>query len=54
MARLHTEVTRDLKNLLDRVALERKQEASTPYSQSDIVEQALWDWLVKQGYAKRK
>lgn len=52
--RLHTEVPRDLKNTLDRACLERKQEGIAPYTQSEIVEDAISDWLISNGYIKKR
>lgn len=53
MMRLHTEVPRDLKNRVDRVSLERRQIGLAQHTLSDLVAEALWEWLIGQGYAKK-
>ena len=52
--RLHTEVPRDLKNLVDRVCLERKQSRLHPWTQSELVEEALWEWLIQNSHATKR
>jgi len=52
--RLHTEVSRELKAALERACLERKLEGLDIHRQSDVVEEAVWNWLIRQGHVARK
>ena len=51
-SRLHTEIETETKHDLDRACLERSQLRTPPYTQYDIVQKAVREWLDRNGYSK--